>query len=200
MDAYSVSFVDSSGKISSQFDFGAGAEIEIDRLTKLLGKACDEQNGGFELRRGNQIIGGRKPAASVVTPARNRWIRSVTIGTVAVLAFSAGFLITSDHIRLGESHDRTLFDFKQRLTPRASNSQISRGLPTDQVRASRDGTAMRNEAMLKAYAEYQRIHLGQRSSDEQTGVHHSNGKAKRSARSRYEKSVFRRRSRSFSSE
>ena len=200
MDAYSVSFVDSSGKVTSQFDFGAGAEIEIGRLTKLLCKASDEQGGGFELRRGNQIIGGRKPTVGAVTPAQNRWIKSGAIGTVAVLAFSAGFFITSDHIKPTKSHDPSLFDFNQRLTLGASNSQISRGLATEQVRASPDGTVMRNEAMLKAYAEYQRVLLGQRSSDEQAGVHHSRGKAKRSARTSYEKFIVRRRSRSFSSE
>src|SRR5688572_8288452 len=97
MDTYSVSFVDSSGNITTEFDFGAGAEVETAKLTELLNKACDEQGNGFELRRGNEIIAVRKPPAVMAPPTGSKW-RSVAIGAVAVLAFSGGFLFTSDRI------------------------------------------------------------------------------------------------------
>ena len=198
MDTYSVSFVDSSGNTTTEFDFGAGAEIEIATLTELLSKACDEQGSGFELRRGTEIIAGRKPPR-VKSTGRNRWIRSVAISAVAVLAFSGGFVLTSDHMRLAKSHDPTPVDFKQRMNTAASISQISRGVVTDKVPASDDETAMLDEAMLKAYAEYQRIMLGFRSFDEPTGARAS-GRPKQSVRTRYEKPVFKRRSSSRSPE
>jgi len=47
IDTYSVSFVDSSGNTTTEFDFGAGPESEIAKLTELLRKTCDEQGSGL---------------------------------------------------------------------------------------------------------------------------------------------------------